>query len=223
MLLCLLTTTSFLQHPLTHSTPLFMQIRQPIPAIMDDAAPDRRPSTWLPNVLGLTRHPGAARRAAATTLSDSQLWIATQLVDYAWLTLVAGVVSLLFGTHRGTAAAAAACTALGFASVAILQYRETCHFWLLSHKIPRCKLRPLPRKSHWFIFQTAAASMLSYFVMHQLAIVYFTPPALTLSFCISIFGPFYALLALRDLCFLGPLHPLLHRPRWYRLHRLQLQ
>ena len=99
MLLCLLTTTSFLQHPLTHSTPLFMQIRQPIPAIMDDAAPDRRPSTWLPNVLGLTRHPGAARRAAATTLSDSQLWIATQLVDYAWLTLVAGVVSLLFGTH----------------------------------------------------------------------------------------------------------------------------
>ena len=62
--------------------------------------------------------------------------------------------------------------------------------------------------------------MLSYWVMHQTSVVYFTPPALTLSFWLSIFVPFYALLALRDLFFLGPLHSRLHTPRLWRLHKL---
>ena len=176
------------------------------------------PSNWLPAVLGLARRPSAGSGVGAA-LSDSQLWIATQVLDYAWVLGLGAVVSLLFGSPRGTWAAAAACTALGLASVALLQHRETGYFYLLAHKVPRCKQRPLERESYWFIFQTAVASMFSFFLMHELAIVYFVPPTLTLSFWLSIFGPFYALLVLRDLCFMGPLHPLLHRPRWYGLHK----
>ena len=39
-------------------------------------------------------------------------------------------------------------------------------------------------------------------------------------FWLSIFGPFYALLALRDVFFLGPLHPILHSHRWWSLHKV---
>ena len=176
---------------------------------------------WLLTLLGLTHQPASASSATASTnFSDSQLWLVTQFMDYGWMILTAGVVSVLFGVHRSAVAAAAACAALGFASVAILQYREIAHFWLLSDRIPRCKQRALPSKSHAYVFQTAAASMLSYWVMHQTSVVYFTPPALTLSFWLSIFVPFYALLALRDLFFLGPLHSRLHTPRLWRLHKL---
>ena len=146
----------------------------------------------------------------------------TQLLDYAWMLLTAAVVSQLFGVRRsmGAWAAAGACTSLGAASVAILQYRETVNFRLLSNRVPRCKRRPLARKTYYYIFQTAAASMVSYFAMHQLSIVYFTAPALTASFWLSVFAPFYMLLLLRDVFFLGPLHSRLHTPRWYHLHRL---
>lgn len=178
-------------------------------------------SDWLPNALGLTRHPPNAD-ISSIAFSDSQLWMVTQFLDYGWMLITAAVVSLLFGIRRnmGAVAAAGACTTLGFASVAILQSRESMHFWLLSARLPQCKRRPLKRKSYYYIFQTAAASMVSYFAMHQLSLVYFTPPALTLSFALSVFGPFYLLLLLRDLFFLAPLHSRLHEPRWYHLHRL---
>ena len=95
-------------------------------------------------------------------------------------------------------ALAASCAALGVASVAILQYREVLHFRFLADRIPKAKRRALPERSFPLIFQTAAASMVSYGTCAKLGLVYFTPPSFTLSFWLSIFGPFYALLALRD-------------------------
>ena len=178
-------------------------------------------SAGLPRALGLMRpNPNIAAAPPSSTLLDWQLWLVTQLLDYAWMLLTAAVVSILFGVRRGATAAALACTSLGFASVAILQHREVLNFWILADRVPHSKRRPLPAKSHRFVFQTAAASMLSYFAMHQTALVYFTPPALTLSFWLSIFVPFYLLLALRDVFFLAPLHARLHTPQWYHLHKL---
>ena len=54
----------------------------------------------------------------------------------------------------------------------------------------------------------------------SLPAVAFSPPSFTFSFWLSIFGPFYALLALRDVFFLGPLHPILHSRRWWDLHKV---
>ena len=159
------------------------------PVLRVAAAPSRvsQPLATLgaATALGLLRHPSADGSKIAAQLSESQVQVVTALLDYAWMALTAAVVAVLFGVHRGALAAAASCTVLGVASVAILQYRETLHFWLLSSRLPRCKQRPLQLKSHWYIFQTAAASMFSYFAMHQLSIVYFTPPTLTLSFWLS--------------------------------------
>ena len=174
----------------------------------------------LPNALGLTHAPrdtGHAHRP-----DDSNLWLKTQLIDYGWLALLALVVTALFGrtAELSTVALAASCAALGVASVAILQYREVLHFRFLADRIPKSKRRALPERSFPLIFQTAAASMISYGTCAKLGLVYFSPPSFTFSFWLSIFGPFYALLALRDVFFLGPLHPILHSRRWWSLHKV---
>ena len=173
----------------------------------------------LPAALGLTHAP---RVEPSHRPDDSHLWLKTQLIDYSWLGLLALVVTALFGrtAELSTVGLAASCAALGVASVAILQYREVLHFRFLAGRIPKSKRRALPERSFPLIFQTAAASMVSYGTCAKLGLVYFSPPSFTLSFWLSIFGPFYALLALRDVFFLGPLHPILHSRRWWDLHKV---
>ena len=116
---------------------------------------------------------------------------------------------------------AAACALLGALVVAVLSARERVYFALFADRLPRCKQKPLAAKTTWYLFQTGSASMLSIFAMHKSSLIFWTPPANTLSYWFSTFVPFYALLALRDVFFLGPLHPLLHSPRWYHLHKLR--
>jgi hypothetical protein len=157
--------------------------------------------------------------------SDTQLWLATQVVDYAACCLTALTVSMLFdetvsATKHTPLRLAASCAFLGLASVMILHCREWVHFSLLGSRLPACKNQKLAKRTHWYIFQTATLSMVSYFTMTQLSCIYYTPPTLTSSFWLSTFAPFYSLLALRDVFFLWPLHPTLHSPRWYHLHKL---
>ena len=173
----------------------------------------------LPAALGLTHAP---RTVDLAQRPDEHLWLKTQLIDYTWLGLLALVVTTLFGrtAELSTVGLAASCAALGVASVAILQYREVLHFRFLADRIPKSKRRPLPERSFPLIFQTAAASMISYGTCAKLGLVYFSPPSFTFSFWLSIFGPFYALLGLRDVFFLGPLHPILHSRRWWSLHKV---
>jgi hypothetical protein len=157
------------------------------------------------------------------SFDDTWLWLTTQVMDYAWMCTVALVVSWLFddtAQQFSSLRRSAACCALGLASVAILHGRERVHIWLLGERLPLCKRVALPHKVHPYLFQTAAASMASYYVMHATGVVYYRPPELSLHFWCSVFAPFYALLALRDVFFLGPLHSRMHTPRWYFLHKL---
>lgn len=156
------------------------------------------------------------------------LWLSAQLIDYASMGLTALAVSLLFDESSAknlpfTALRQAVASAvLGFASVTILHHRELAHFSLLTAhgKLPECKRQPLAKRTHFYIVQTAAISMLSYWMMTQLSIIYYKAPSLSLEFWLEIFVPFYILLALRDVFFLWPLHPMLHSARFYPLHKL---
>ena len=156
--------------------------------------------------------------------SDVPLWLTTQLLDYSWMGLLALVVSFLFTNVYSLPRAATSCTALGVASVAILQLREVAHFKLLGGRLPQHKRKPLGKHTFPFVFQTAAFSMLSYFTMFAFNIIHYVPPTFSFAFWGSIFVPFYALLVLRDVFFLGPLHSRLHnKPQWYHLHKLHHQ
>ena len=90
------------------------------------------------------------------------LWLTTQLLDYSWMGLLALVVSFLFTNVYSLPRAAISCTALGVASVAILQLREVAHFRLLGGRLPQHKRKPLGKHTFPFVFQTAAFSMLSF-------------------------------------------------------------
>lgn len=157
--------------------------------------------------------------AAKTTGGDKRLWFATQCLDYVWFACVAFTISRLFGgpgRQHSTLGLTRACTALGVISPAVLEARERVNFWLLADRLPRCKRTRLSRATHWYVLQTAAASMSSFFLLYKYDLIYYEPVVATPAFWLSIFAPFNALLALRDVVFLAPLHRLLHQPRWYR-------
>jgi len=153
--------------------------------------------------------------------TDSRLWLATQVLDYGWMLTVAGIIYALYSgrTKYSPVDSAVVCLGQGAASVAVLYFRERVNFALLRGRLPPSKQQSA-LKSLGYIFQTYAMSMSSFWLSYQRDLIYFTAPSVTLAFWSEVFVPFFALLLLRDVFFLGPLHRLLHSKRWYHLHKL---
>ena len=157
-------------------------------------------------------------------LSESHLWALTQLLDYGWMLGIGFVVGMLFGgdqmVRHSTLSLAAACALLGCAAVAVLTFREHNNFMMLGVRGARCKRRtPLSTKTLWFVLQTSTVSMSSFFLLYKLNLMHYTPCEPTLAYWLQTFLPFYMLLVLRDVCFLLPLHSLMHTPRFYKWHK----
>jgi len=153
-------------------------------------------------------------------LSDSMLWALTQIFDYTWCGLMLYAVQLIHSGGRYAPLALAWALAVhGAVAVVLLYLRERVYFFIMGERVPAIKQRPLSTKTLYFIFQTYAASTSSFYLMDIFRVVYFTPHELSVSFWSEVFVPFYALLVLRDVVFLAPLHGLLHN-RWYAWHKL---
>jgi hypothetical protein len=126
----------------------------------------------------------------------------------------------LLPPEYSTAGLTAACVALGVASVAVLHCREQTYFYIMGDRVAQCKRASIKVKTYPYIFQTAFLSMSSFWIMHKLDIIYFSTVSFTLACWAQIFVPFFALLVLRDVFFLGPLHSLMHTKKYYHLHKL---
>ena len=118
--------------------------------------------------------------------SDLLMWSLTQILDYAWAGAVMCAVSNLFGGDQtvvyDTLSLARACALLGFAAVGILHARERVYFWLFADRIAHCKHKSLSKKTLWYILQTSALSMSSFFLMYKYDIIYFKTPNVSISF-----------------------------------------
>ena len=136
------------------------------------------------------------------------------------------VLSQLFGNH-GTLTKihtnfglVQALAVLGTSAVAALYARERVYFWLFRDRIPVVKRQPLSAKSLFHLVQTGAISMLSFFIMFKCSAVYWTPfQPLSMHYWFPIVVPFFAILLLRDVVFLLPLHSRMHTPRFWRFHK----
>ena len=171
----------------------------------------------------------ATAPSAAPSPSDSRLRLYSTVLDYSWMISVGLVLSLLFGSHGRTLSNTSttlglvqALAVLGASSVGALYARERVYFRLFRDRIPAIKRQPLSRETQFHLLQTGAISMLSFGLLFKCSAVYWTPFApRSPRFWCSIVLPFYAILALRDVLLLLPLHTLMHKggPRFWRLRK----
>ena len=171
----------------------------------------------------------ATTPSAAPSPSDSRLRLYSTVLDYSWMISVGLVLSLLFGSHGRTLSNTSttlglvqALAVLGASSVGALYARERVYFRLFRDRIPAIKRQPLSRETQFHLLQTGAISMLSFGLLFKCSAVYWTPFApRSPRFWCSIVLPFYAILALRDVLLLLPLHTLMHKggPRFWRLRK----
>jgi len=156
--------------------------------------------------------------------SGVALWALTQAVDYMWAGIVGAIVTGLFGGDQSPAARhsdrnlALACLALGVTTVVVMHARELTWFAVLGDRVPACKRKVLSPRTRSYLLSTTGISMASFFTLYKAGIMRYTPPSFTAAFWLEAFAPFYAVLVLRDVCFLAPLHKAMHAsPVLYRL------
>lgn len=180
-----------------------------------------------PKVKGLLHRqttPSEERTIMVVLSSDGVLWFVAQVLDYAQLASLCWLMYLLHGgeaTRRYDHLTLGVVLACQGAMVVLAIYaRERFYFWFFGDRIAEHKRKgQLAPRTYFYVFQTAALSMSSFFAMERTGIVFYEPYSFSFPFLGENFGLFYLILILRDVFFLWPLHGLMHTRRWYFLHK----